>query len=92
MNRELKKAVREYYKWHGESKAEIIRMLHNKDGVPALLIHFIGEQGDELSGIALYQEWKDGHYDVEEIDASFREDEEQIINDYEMFGATICDE
>lgn len=83
-NRKLKKALKEYYKWHGESKAVPVRLVKNKNSdFSLLLVRFTGEDGRELSSLVYHDKWKDGHFEVEEMEAAFREDEDEMVQAFE---------
>ena len=81
----LKKAVTEYYEWQGDRKAKPVRFVVNKmpGKYKMLLVRFTDEQGNKMSSLMEYQEWKDGHWDVTEIFVSEREDEDQLVKGFE---------
>ena len=82
---QLKKAVAEYYEWHGETKAKPVRFVVNKmpGQYKMLLVRFTDEQGDKMSALMTYEHWKDGHWDVTEFYVSERECEECLVKNFE---------
>ena len=94
---QLKKAVREYYEYHGESKAVPVRFVENKHsanfreehtgrkigGYDLLLVRFTDEAGDKMSALMEYTDWKDGHWDVTEIFTACRDCENSMVSDFE---------
>ena len=82
---QLKKAVTEYYEWQGDKKAKPVRFVVNKmpGKYKMLLVRFTDEQGNKMSSLMEYQEWKDGHWDVTEIFVSERADEDRLVKGFE---------
>ena len=71
INEELKKAVREYYEWHGDSTARPVKFVVNKmpGKFKELLVRFTDAHKVKMSSLMDYQTWADGHWDVIEVDA-----------------------
>ena len=82
---QLKKAVKEYYDWH-----------HNKDGRPVkfvlnnmhgeyhmLLVRFVDENKYKMSALMDFQHLADGHWDVTEVYAVYREQEKELVDSFE---------
>ena len=83
-NKQLKKAVKDYYDWHGESKAVPAAVIKNKKSdFKLLLVHFKDEEGREMSSFMICQPWNDGHWDVEEVEDCLMEDEREMITWFE---------
>lgn len=85
---QLKKAVTEYYEYQGDTDAVPVRFVTNKmpGKYKMLLVRFTDQQGKEpveISALMEYQEWKDGHWDVTEMDVRPRECEECMVKDFE---------
>lgn len=85
---QLKKAVTEYYEYQGDTDAVPVRFVTNKmpGKYKMLLVRFTDRQGKEpveMSALMEYQEWKDGHWDVTEMDVRPRECEECMVKDFE---------
>ena len=94
---QLKKAVKEYYEYQGDTKAKPIRFVENKhskeirEGVNGkgfgghlmLLVRFVDDNGYEMSSLMDYTNWKDGHWDVTEQEYCFRNEEETMIKTFE---------
>lgn len=94
---QLKKAVREYYEYQGDTKAVPVRFVENKHssgfreeqtgrkigGYDLLLVRFTDEAGDKMSALMEYTDWKDGHWDVTEIIAELRQCEDRMVKDFE---------
>ena len=79
--RTLKKAVKEYYSWHGESKAVPVSIVRNKkSGFELLLVRFVSDDGIEMSSLVGCQMWNDGHYTIEEFTDTERELEDEMVN------------
>ena len=79
--RTLKKAVKEYYSWHGESKAAPVSVVRNKkSGFDLVLVRFVSEDGVEMSSLVDCQPWNDGHYTIEELFDAERECEDKMVN------------
>lgn len=86
--RELRKAVREHYKWHLDKKAEPIKWVSNRDGYQMLLVRVVDRHGDKWSLLMHCQDWKDGHWDVWEALYCEPDEEENMIHDFEQSGIT----
>lgn len=83
-DRQLKKAVKDYYDWHGETKAVPAAVIKNKKSdFKLLLVHFENEDGKEMSSLMTCQPWNDGHWDVEEVDDCLLEAESEMIQLFE---------
>lgn len=85
---QLKKAVTEYYEYQGDMNAVPVRFVTNKmpGQYKMLLVRFTDQQGKEpaeMSSLMEYQEWKDGHWDVTEMDVRPRECEDCMVKDFE---------
>lgn len=85
---QLKKAVTEYYEYQGDTDAMPVRFVTNKmpGKYKMLLVRFTDQQGNEpveMSALMEYQEWKDGHWDVTEMDVRPRKCEECMVKDFE---------
>lgn len=85
MKRALHKAVKEYYEWHGDRKAKPVGFITNKKSgdFKMLLVRFMDADGNEMSALMEYQEWKDGHWDVTEYDVVPRKCEHILVSDFE---------
>lgn len=85
MKRALRKAVKEYYEWHGDRKAKPVDFITNKKSgdFKMLLVRFTDADGNEMSALMEYQEWKDGHWDVTEDDVVPRKCEHILVSDFE---------
>jgi len=85
MQRALRKAVREYYAWHGDRKIEPVGFITNKKSgdFKLLLVRFTDENGMELSSLMTYQEWADGHWDVTEEEVVPRQCEQKMVSAFE---------
>lgn len=80
----LRKAVTEYYEWHGSRRIHLYAIAVNKkSGYMLLHVHFIDSNEVRLSSLMTYQPWADGHYDVTEIDVCKREEEQEMIENFE---------
>lgn len=94
---QLKKAVREYYEYQGDTKAVPIRFVENKHsarfreeqtgrkigGYDLLLVRFTDASGNKMSALMEYTDWKDGHWDVTEIFTTDRDCENVMVSDFE---------
>lgn len=85
---QLKKAVTEYYEYQGDTDAVPVRFVTNKmpGKYKMLLVRFTDQQGKEpveMSALMEYQEWKDGHWDVTEMDVRPRKCEDCMVKDFE---------
>lgn len=82
-DKELLKAVTEYYDWHGESQAIPVSIIrHKKGSFDLLLVHFVAEDGTDRSALLYCQHWADGHYDVEEMEDTYREYESEMVENF----------
>lgn len=82
----LVKAVKEYHRWHGGKSIRPVRIIQNKYSNPPqemLLVRFTDEDNDKLSCLMEFMGWKDGHYDVTEIDHVYREYEDELVEEFE---------
>ena len=78
----LRKAVREYYQWHGDKHGSAVRivsrpMRFGRDHM--VLAHIETDQGDKLSTMMGFNGWADGHYDVTEIYVFPRDVEKEYL-------------
>ena len=94
---QLKKAVKEYYEYQGDTKAKPIRFIENKHskeiregvngkgfgGYLMLLVRFVDEDGNKMSSLMDYTHWKDGHWDVTEQEYCFLCEEEIMVRVFE---------
>lgn len=82
---ELVSSVREYYDWLGDRNAKPVRFVVNKyyDWNKMLLSRFTDSDGNKMSSLMEYQEWKDGHWDVTEVYVADREDEAELVRGFE---------
>ena len=83
---ELRKAVKEYYKWNGDRHGSAVRIV-SCDGIfggkmPHVLAHVTEENGEKISTLMEFQEWKDGHFDVTEIGCCGRECEQVYLDNW----------
>ena len=80
----LRKAVTEYYEWHGSRRIHLYAIAVNKkSGYKMLHVHFIDSNEVRLSSLMEYQPWADGHYDVTEVYVCEREDEKEMVEGFE---------
>ena len=80
----LRKAVTEYYEWHGSRKIHLFAIAVNKKSDYKMLhVHFIDENEVRMSSLMTYQPWADGHYDVTEVEAVEREEEKAMVEAFE---------
>lgn len=82
---QLKKAVKEYYDWHHNKNGRPVKfVVNNMHGqYHMLLVRFNDEDGTKMSGLMDFQHWADGHWDVTEVYAVGREDEEELVDGFE---------
>ena len=93
MKKELRKAVTEYFKWQGDKKANPIKFVYNANGLKMLVVQFIdGKEQEEMSCLMMVQEWLDGHWDVTEFETCYRDDEEEMIKEFEKTGVLVNSE
>lgn len=79
----LRKAVREYYEWHGDKHGSAERIVSRPGRFGReymVLAHIVNDQGDKLSTLMIYSGWADGHYDVTEIYVFPQEDEKEYLD------------
>ena len=50
----LRKAVREYYDWHGDKRSFAIRILENRSKDRMVLARFVDEDGDKMSSLMFF--------------------------------------
>lgn len=80
---ELRKAVTEYYEWHGSRRIHLYKIAVNKkSGYQMLVVHFIDDQENRLTSLMEFQPWKDGHYDVTEAETCPRDQEEKMVEEF----------
>ena len=84
ISRPLRKAIQEYYKWHGDRKAKPIKYIFNKGGLEAILVYVTDKDGDRICTLMEFQKWADGHYDVTEFDFADITSEALLVADYEQ--------
>lgn len=77
---ELKQAVREYHAYHGDKSARVMKVLHDEEGFPALLVHIKNEKGELYTCIDTVD--CDGY--ISELYSAPRENAEEIIECYTM--------
>ena len=77
----LRRAVTEYYQWHGDRTAHPVRFVMNKGNLPIemLLVRFTDSNCEKCSSLMIAQDWADGHWDVTEIYVFRRECEETNV-------------
>jgi hypothetical protein len=78
----LRKAVREYYEWHGDKHGSAERIVSRPGRFSRdymVLAHVENDQGDKLSTMMDFTDWADGHYDVTEIYVFPREVEKEYL-------------
>lgn len=81
---ELKKAVLDYYEWQGDKRTRLFGFVRNKkSGYEMLLVQFMDKDDVKMSALMTYDKWKDGHYDVTEVFSCPREEENEMIADFE---------
>lgn len=86
----LKKAVKEYYEWHGDKRAFAIALVKTKDKNEMLLAHFEdGSTGKKMSTLMWATGWADGHWDVKEEFLFPRECEAHVL---QVFRNSTLDE
>ena len=78
----LRKAVREYYEWHGDKRSFAIHIYTNRSKDQMVLARFVDEDGDKLSSLMFFDAWADGHYDVKESYAFPRECEKRMVDSF----------
>lgn len=90
----LRKAVREYYEWHGDKRSFAIRIFENKSDDQMVLTRFIDSHGEKMSALMFFQGWADGHYDVSEYEACSRICEEILVENFKAsdWSPTVCDD
>lgn len=93
----LEKAVKEYYEYLGDKKFHTARWIENKhsrhlrtseygkktEGYKLLLVRIVDENGCKFSALMSTQSWADGHWDVTEEFYCEREDEQEMIRNFE---------
>ena len=80
----LQVACEEYYTWHGERNVHAVRYIKNKNSeFELLLVRFISTDNARWCSLCFTQEWKDGHYDIEELYDCHREYEKELIKEFE---------
>ena len=79
----LVKAVKEYYWWNGDRCAHAVRFVKDAHGNEVLLVRLTDAQGVRLSGLMTAWPWADGHWDVHEFQTADREDEAELIADFQ---------
>ncbi len=90
---ELRRAVAEYYRWHGESHVSPVRFVQNRDEYELLLVRFMTAGKVEMSSLMTCQEWADGHWDVSEVRNTCRKYEGDMIEDFsESSGMEIAED
>ena len=80
----LRKAVKEYYQWHGDKTANPVKIIRNKKVLEAVVVRVKDADGDEITTLMDFMGWKDGHYDVTEFDYADRRSEALLIADFEQ--------
>lgn len=90
----LRKAVREYYEWHGDKRSFAIHIFKNQSKDEMVLARFVDEDGDKMSSLMFFQAWADGHYDVTEDDAVLREYEKELVEEFtgSDWSPRVCDD
>ena len=87
---ELKKAVREYFDWHGDKRGTPVKFIENLDGLEMLLARFVsGQDGKKTSCLMTAGRWADGHWDVSECVTFYRECEEANVQEFVTHGNEI---
>lgn len=87
---ELKKAVKEYFEWHGDKHGKPVKFLENKDGMILLLARFTdGTDGEETSCFMTATKWADGHWDVTETATFYRACEDANVEEFVSNGNEI---
>ena len=81
---QIKKAVREYYDWHSNKRGRPVKFVTNKmpGQYKMLLVRFTDKDGTKMSGLMEFQHWNDGHWDVTEIYAVARQDEDWMVQGF----------
>ena len=85
----LRKAVREYYEWHGDKHGSAQRIVSRPGRYGReymVLAHIVTKDDDKLSTMMIYSDWADGHYDVTEIYVFPREDEKDYLDAWREVG------
>lgn len=75
----LVKAVKEYFQWNRDRSAHPVRFVKDINGYEMLLVRFTDAQGVKMSGLMMFQPWKDGHYDVSEFESVLRVNEAEMV-------------
>lgn len=84
IDKQLIKAVKEYYEWHKDIKAKPIRFVkNNHSDYTMLLVRFTDEQGEEMSSLMITEDWADGHWDVTEIVTAYRDCENSMVQNFQ---------
>ena len=78
----LRKAVREYYEWHGDKRSFAIRIFENRSKDRMVLARFVDSCGNKMSSLMFFTGWTDGHYDVSEDEVVIREHEDEFIKNF----------
>ena len=82
--RPLRKAIREYYQWHGQKRAKPIRFIKNQGDLEAIVVYVTDEYGDRICTLMQFQKWADGHYDVTEFDYADITNEALLVAEFEQ--------
>ena len=83
-DKKLVEAVKEYYKFQDGKNPVPVRFVEDKKGYRMLLVRFTDPYGKQLSALMSYQNWKDGHYDVTEMEFICTEYENAMVMDFEQ--------
>lgn len=87
LNSKIKAKIRDYHKYHGDSKIEIVKVIQDTEGYDAVLVRVVNSQGEKYSCIDLM----DIQGDISEFDSIPTENESILVEQFTS-GYETCNE